>query len=76
MSTEYIKFSTQTAGEQARRLLQRNGINCILRRNPKPDHKEGCSYALFVRGSTKQAVRLIANAHISHLGMESLRDGR
>ena len=76
MNTEYIKFSTQTAGEQARRLLQRNGIASTLRRNPNPNHKEGCSYALFVRGNIKQALRLIESANISHLGAESYRDGR
>ncbi len=71
----YIKFESQTMGQKARSLLMKNGINSSLRRNPNPNRKQGCNFALFVRGDTYRAFDIINNASIKNLGVETFRDG-
>ncbi len=74
MQNSFIKFTTQTGAERARRVLTANGIRCTLKRNPNPNHKEGCGYALFVFVDISKAVRLIEKAGITHNGTESMRE--
>ncbi len=76
MNPSYIKFAAQTPGEQALRLLRSKGIAATLQKNPHPNQKEGCSYALFVRGNTQNALALIERAGIRHRGIETLREER
>lgn len=72
----YIKFASQTYGEKARSLLKSYGINSTLKRNPNPNHKEGCNYALFVKGDIYNAFDMISDNHIENLGVESYRDAK
>ncbi len=74
MTHTYIKFESQTLGEKARVLLSKNGIKARLKRNPNPNHKEGCNFALFIDGNVWQAYDIIMNSHIKNLGVESYRD--
>ncbi len=67
----YIKFANQTYGEKAVSLLRRYGFYSRLRKNPNPNHKEGCNYALFVDGDIYVAYELIRKADIPNLGTES-----
>ena len=60
MNYIYIKFSSQTQGEKARSVLKKNGIGSRLRRNPNPNHKEGCNFALFVFGDIFKAFDIIS----------------
>lgn len=76
MNYIYIKFSNQTQGERARFLLKRHGIGSNLRRNPNPNHKEGCNYALFVMGDIFRAFEIISENHIQNMGIERYGDGR
>ena len=46
----YIKFANQTYAQKAASLLNKRSIKTRIRRNPNPNHKEGCNYALFVSG--------------------------
>ena len=70
----YIKFESQTMGEKARRLLMSKGINSSLRRNPNPNRKEGCNFALFVHGDVYSAFDILTKNNISNLGVESFRE--
>ncbi len=74
MQTSFIKFTTQTGAQQASRLLNAQGIRNSVKRNPNPNHKEGCSYALFTDGDVMKALRLIEAAGIRHNGTESMRE--
>lgn len=74
MQNVYIKFTTQTAAERARRVLSSKGIPSALKRNPRPNHKEGCGYALFLSGDPAGALRLLEKEGIAHNGAESLRE--
>lgn len=70
----YIKFDSQTYGEKAKQLLSRNRIKSHLRRNPNPNRKEGCNFALFVDGNIWTAYDIINEHHIKNLGVESFRE--
>lgn len=70
----YIKFESQTAGERARRLLSSKGINSSLRRNPNPNRKEGCNFALYVHGDVYHAFDILTKNGIKNLGVESFRE--
>ncbi|MCM1363870.1 MAG: hypothetical protein NC122_01795 [Faecalibacterium sp.] len=66
----YIKFANQTYGEKAVSLLRRNGFRARLRKNPNPNRKEGCNYAVFVDGNADEAYALIDANGIKNLGVE------
>ena len=72
----YIKFASQTYGEKAKSLLKSYGINSSLKRNPNPNHMEGCNFALFVKGDVYNSFDIISENHIPNLGVESFRDER
>ncbi|MBQ7296182.1 MAG: hypothetical protein IJW86_08345 [Clostridia bacterium] len=74
MTHTYIKFESQTLGEKAKRLLNDKGIKSMLKRNPNPNHKEGCNFALFIQGNVWQAYDIIMNSNIRNLGVESYRE--
>lgn len=67
----YIKFNTQTNAFKARDILKRNGIVSNVRRNPKPDRKDGCNFALFVNGDIEKSLKIIDSAGISYIGTDS-----
>lgn len=75
MTHTYIKFETQTLGEKAKKHLREEGIRSVLRRNPNPNHKEGCNFALFVYGDIWQAYDILMNKGIRSSGVESYREG-
>lgn len=72
----YIKFSSQTQGEKARSVLKKHGVDSRLRRNPNPNHKEGCNFALFVSGDIFKAFDLISENNIQTMGIERFGDGK
>lgn len=74
MTYVYIKFETQTQGEKAKNLLMKHGIKSKLKRNPNPDHKQGCNFALFVEGDVLRAFDIINKNEIKNLGVESYRE--
>lgn len=74
MTLTYIKFDSQTYGEKAKQLLMKNKIKSHLRRNPNPNRKEGCNFALFVDGNIWNAYDIIMKNHIKNLGVESYRE--
>ena len=74
MTLTYIKFESQTYGEKAKQLLLKHKIKSHLRRNPNPNRKEGCNFALFVDGSIWTAYDIINEHHIKNLGVESFRE--
>ena len=55
----YLKMDSLTAAQSAKRLLQKHGIRAAVRRDPQPDRKRGCGFALFLFGGDEQAVRLL-----------------
>ena len=74
MTHTYIKFESQTLGEKARALLNKQGIKSRLKRNPNPNHKEGCNFALYADGDIWKAYDIIMEHQIKNLGVESFRD--
>ena len=74
MTLTYIKFDSQTYGEKAKQLLTKHNIKAHLRRNPNPNRKEGCNFALFVDGNIWTAYEIINSNHIKNLGVESFRE--
>ena len=74
MTLTYIKFERQTYGEKAKQLRLKHKIKSHLRRNPNPNRKEGCNFALFVDGNIWTAFEIINNNHIKNLGVESFRE--
>lgn len=74
MTYTYIKFESQTQGEKAKSLLIKNSIKSHLRRNPNPDRKQGCNFALFVDGNIWKAYELITSAGIKNSGVENYRE--
>lgn len=74
MTYTYIKFENQTAGEKARQLLLSRGISSQLRRNPNPNRKEGCNFALFVKGDVYRAFDILTKNNIRNLGVETFRE--
>ena len=74
MTHTYIKFETQTLARKASSILARHSIKSRLRRNPNPNHKEGCNFALFVYSDIWEAYEIITKHHIKNLGVESYRD--
>ena len=74
MTYTYIKFESQTGGEKARQLLLSKGISSSLRRNPNPNRKEGCNFALFVKGDVYKAFDILSKNNIRNLGVETFRE--
>ncbi len=74
MTYTYIKFENQTTGEKARQLLLSKGISSQLKRNPNPNRKEGCNFALFVRGDVYKAFDILTKNNIRNLGVETFRE--
>ena len=74
MTHTYIKFESQTLGRKAVSVLNSKGIKSKLKRNPNPNHKEGCNFALYVYSDIWQAYDIIMQHHIKNLGVESFRD--
>ncbi|MBQ8029176.1 MAG: hypothetical protein IJ262_07195 [Clostridia bacterium] len=67
----YIKFASVTLAEKAKNLLLSRSIKSYIKKNPNPNHKEGCNYALFVYGDISTAFRIIEKNSVSNLGIES-----
>ncbi|MBE6773802.1 MAG: hypothetical protein IJN68_00415 [Clostridia bacterium] len=74
MTYTYIKFESQTVGEKARQLLLSYGISSFLRRNPNPNRREGCNFALYVRGDAYKAFDILTKNGINNLGVETFRE--
>ncbi len=74
MTYTYIKFENQTQGEKAKSLLMKNKIKSHLRRNPNPDRKQGCNFALFVDGNIWRAYEIITVAGVTSSGVETYRE--
>ncbi|MCI6772244.1 MAG: DUF3343 domain-containing protein [Oscillospiraceae bacterium] len=70
----YIKFANQTFAQKAASLLNKRGFKTRIRRNPNPNHKEGCNYALFVSGDIFEAYDIISENFIPTFGVEHLGD--
>lgn len=60
----------------ARNVLLAEGIRSNIRRNPNPNRKEGCNFALFVSGNIDRAYQIITSRKIDNLGIERFGDGR
>ena len=55
----YFRFESLTAAQSAKRLLQKHGLSASVRRDPQPNRKTGCAFALYVGGSPETARRLL-----------------
>ncbi len=74
MTYTYIKFENQTQAQKAKALLQKHSVKSYIKRNPNPNHKQGCNFALFCDGSVWDAHSVIEKNGIKNLGVESYRD--
>lgn len=55
----YFRFESLTAAQGAKRLLQSRGISAAIRRDPRPDRKTGCAFAVYFSGSAQTARKLL-----------------
>ncbi|MFI3141389.1 MAG: hypothetical protein R3Y27_03655 [Clostridia bacterium] len=74
MNYTYIKFTNITLAQLASSILAKEGFASRLRRNPNPNHVQGCNYALYVSGDVFEAHAIIAKNNVQNLGVESYRD--
>lgn len=74
MTHTYIKFENLTQAEKAKSVLSRHGIKAYLKRNPNPDHRQGCNFVLSVSGDIWQAYGILNRQGITGSGVESYRD--
>lgn len=73
----YIKFMNTTYGQMAAEKLKISGIYSILKRNPNPNHKQGCNFALFVNEKDiNKAYNIISQSGIPNLGIEKFGEGK
>lgn len=72
---QYIKFENQTYAQKACMLLKQNSIPCSVKRNPNPDFREGCNFALFAGGNIQKAYALISSSGIPNLGIARFGEG-
>ena len=56
---DYLRMDSVTAAQSAKRLLQRHAIRAAVRRDPQPDRRRGCGFALFLFGDTARAEELL-----------------
>lgn len=57
----YFRFDSLTAAQSAKRLLQQHGLSASIRRDPQPDRKTGCTFALYTGGNGETAKQLLQN---------------
>lgn len=74
MNYTYIKFENQTQAQKAKSLLAKNGIKSQIKRNPNPDRKQGCNFALYTNGNIYDAYDIISRNYITTLGVETYRE--
>ena len=67
-------FIGDGAKKLVRRALLSKGISSSLRRNPNPNRKEGCNFALYVHGDVYNAFDILTKNGIRNLGVESFRE--
>ena len=58
----YCRFESLTAAQSAKRLLQKHGYSPAIRRDPQPDRRTGCAFAVYVGGNA-QAARDLLQRH-------------
>ena len=56
---DYLRMDSVTAAQSAKRLLARHGIPASVRRDPQPDRKRGCAFALYYAGDGGKAAQLL-----------------
>ena len=61
----YLRMDSVTAAQSAKRLLQTHGIASSVRRDPYPDRRRGCSFALFLSGDGERAAQLLQSHGLS-----------
>ncbi len=71
MTSVYIKFENLTGGEKAKAFLKTKGIDSQLKRNPNPNHRQGCGFALYVKGDPWRAFDLLSAEGMPNLGIGS-----
>ena len=57
----YFRFESLTAAQSAKRLLQNHGLSAAIRRDPNPDRRTGCAFALYV--ADRQAAKRLLQSH-------------
>ena len=63
----YITFRSVTYAQRGERVLQKEGIRCILLRTPRWMEEQGCGYCLRLwTESVKPMLRLLQNHQISY----------
>lgn len=62
---QYIKFQTQTQAEKAASVLRQKGFTLRVRRNPSPNKREGCTFAVFVAESPFKALEILESYGIN-----------
>ena len=71
-----ITFRSVTPAQRAQALLQKEGVDCALRRTPKWMEERGCGYSLQIRRTaTVRAVHLLRQNRVSFGKVYSQTEG-
>lgn len=67
MSTCYITFRSITGAQLGAKLLQRAGLRHLMMRSPQSMAKNGCGYALRVKGKDlEQAILILRQGNVPY----------
>ncbi len=72
MSKKGIKVASVTYAMKGRDLLQKNGYNAYLTRNPHPEDDEGCGYVIYVNNPDKKCYEILKRNKIKVTGTVDL----
>ena len=68
MNRANIKFSSVTYALRAKEIIEQNGGNVIIKKNPHSLRNEGCGYILSITGNVEKTINLLNKNKIKYIG--------
>lgn len=72
MENLYIKVGSITNAQRGQSLLRSRGYKPMIRKIEKPNHVDGCGYAIEVSGDKEEIIRLFIQKRIAVKEVEVL----
>lgn len=69
MNRVNIKFSSVTHALRAKEIIEQNGGNANIRKNPTPKQGEGCGYSVTIYGDVNKYLNLLNINKIKYIGI-------
>lgn len=64
MKQYWISFRSLTYAQRASRALERKGLTASVARLPQGVSRQGCGYAVILRGSSREPIRILEELRI------------